>query len=177
MNNRVIAYLDLLGFSNNTNLSSGYAADSIIDCNVVLKEKYYDEKMLLKKNKIIDDFSRNHLITSFEDYLPFSDSAFITSDKPEIFIQQISNFLISCFKMNSDEYKKPINKIEPRIVIATHFFVNNQKVVSEKVEEYWFPLIFRGGVSYGRVIRMDVHSIQNYELKEFFNLSGDPVII
>ena len=176
MNSRVIAFLDLLGFSNNTKLSSGFAANSIIDCNVILKDKYCDEKVILKQSGAIDDFSRNHLVTSFENYLPFSDSVFITSEKPEIFIKQISNFLISCFKMNSDEYKKPINKLEPRKIITTHFSVKNQKVVSEKVEEYWFPLIFRGGVSYGEVIKLGIHSIQNYELKELFNLSGNPVI-
>ena len=156
-NSKIVAYIDLLGFSNYVNTNLGDALRLYENYNAIIESMMYDH-------------------TEFQYFIPFSDSIFIASDNPNEFISQLSNFLMSCFRYNSNEFNKPKIKSKPeQVEVKVIKFVEDKLDV---VKEYqnWFPTLFRGGVSYGEVFPHDTNYINNKERLIVKTLAGRGVV-
>jgi hypothetical protein len=164
MTEKVFAYLDLLGFSENNRKDALSAIMALINFNEILLDKIND------KEKVAEDEPGN--INSFEYYLPFSDSLFITASNAGLFIKQLSRYCVEGFILYSGAYKAPEDHKDPTLVknklIKSHF---DKKIKNE----HWFPILFRGGISYGKVAFSSMVAIDGFK-NAVINISGEPVV-
>ena len=168
-----VAYIDLLGFSANLKEKEKDAVCSIRDLQEIVKARKLDENHYQVD---IAAFAQRKLISSFSNFIPFSDSVFITSENSSLFIKQLSNLLLSFFRLYSDEYKNPMKASEPRKVEVSQFTQHGSSIKRENVYEIWFPLIFRGGVSYGQAFETKSYAIQDFSGKDMLNIAGKSVV-
>jgi len=165
---KIVAYLDILGF--------GYYAKTDIRAAISLLAEYQSSVNQMIVDEQINNQSEQPIdktyIDSFEFFLPFSDSIFIVSDDADKFIKQISDFLVRCFKIKSHVYINPINENDPTEV--NEKIINRYGVTSQKAN--WYPLIFRGGVSYGEVEPLELNSIINSQIGTIPNLAGKALV-
>ena len=149
MINKCIAYLDMIGFGNLANLETGKAWDCLLDYQTICNISYNDK--LSNSKRLNHESSRasveKNLVDSFEYFLPFSDSLFIQSSEADIFIRQISSFLFRCFSLRS---QVPIKDYP--------------------------PILFQGGISYGKTIVIDNFTIVNNEKGEVKNIVGPALV-
>lgn len=161
-NKKCIAYLDLLGFKNyvTSNKNCAYAANVLISVNIILKTLLIDQN-----NHPADSYEEESLkklaertsVTSFESLLPLSDSIFITSNEANLFIEQLSSFLLSCFRFYASQYVNPEDPEYPEHVNERVFDIQKKEFVDKPSK--WYPVLFRGGISSGEVLYDDVISI------------------
>ncbi len=78
---KVVAFLDLLGFRRYLKGNPKEAGHLIESYNTIIDSRFMDKVSSLKKDFKYPEFSKFE-IDSFEYFLPFSDSIFIMSDKP-----------------------------------------------------------------------------------------------
>lgn len=158
---KLVAYLDLLGFrahlsesSNDALLSLGHYAEIFKILNQDSSVKYTD--------KHLQNLAREHGVDAFDYFLPFSDSIVIASSKdPNVFIRQLANFLCATFMFNSGSFdltrmemegrENPIEEVEIKFGLGADGHMTTSQ---DKYRNY--PMLFRGGVSYGdmKAIRM-----------------------
>ena len=178
MGKKCICYIDVLVFSNyvKDNEHCGYALDILNNINLILGTRISDQRHM-KKNGYDDQLEE--LITrtsvdSFEDYLALSDSVFITSDSPDIFIKQISTFLSSCFLLSAEHYRNPDNINKPECIMLNGYDIKTNKII--KKEYKWYPILFRGGLSYGEVVRSTNYILYKGQPGRTPNLVGEGVV-
>lgn len=177
--NKVVAYLDLLGFKEYTRNDTSGALRLLEDYHTVFNTKMSDGKLHPASSYKADlqKFAESHLIDSFEAFLPFSDSIFIVSSDPNKFIVQLSSFLIHCFLINSDQYMNPGKRDQPTKVTVKQIGLNKTgKVNVREVEENWYPVLFRGGITYGDVIPVEMKGLFKSDNVTIPNLMGRAVI-
>ncbi len=164
----VVAYLDLLGFSSHLYSNIDEALRLLNDYNFILKQGIVDGKSY--PNLV-------NAVNSFKYFLPFSDSIFILSSDPDVFVKQISSFLLGCFNLQSYYYANPENLCNPEDVSVHEYSSGeNGRVVMEEKLQKWHPLLFRGGISYGESHIFDVNAIYNSELKSIKNITGRAIV-
>jgi len=112
-------------------------------------------------------------VGSFESFLPCSDSIFIISNQPDLLIQQVSRFLIDSFKLTSSAFEHPENPTDPAAVTVTELSVHG---ISGQHDEHWFPLLFRGGISFADVLTPQVTAIVHGRKTNTANLAGRAVV-
>jgi len=157
MSNKVIAYLDVLGFKNYLSTDIDSALDILFEIHSMIKSPY--------DLKTID---------SFENFIPFSDSIFISSTEPNKFVEQISSFLVDCFFINASYYRSPVDSTNPTKITRAYTDIRgNLKTVKN---EHAFPIIFKGGISYGECFEAALYTIDNYKLGNNINLIGNGVV-
>lgn len=121
MNKSVLAYLDILGFSNHVREYPDLASNLLKDYSSVIGNNGFGGRY-----------------NSFNDFLPFSDSIFIKSDNPSEFVIHLSEFLIKSFLRNGfgNMVVKRGTSDSPPVISPSDFVAKP-------------PLLFRGGVAYG----------------------------
>lgn len=175
---KYICYIDILGFSNYIleNEHCDYAVDILNNVNFVLNTRIIDQKTLFKQgfeerlNPLIERTS----VDTFDDYLALSDSVFITSNKCNLFIKQISTFLMECFLLRADRYRNPEDENEPTRVTVMKYDLHNGEITQQSV--LWYPILFRGGISFGEVIRGENYMLCDGAIKKMPNLIGKGVV-
>ncbi|MCL5421102.1 MAG: hypothetical protein M1461_01330 [Nitrospirae bacterium] len=176
---KVVAYLDLLGFRNYTLNDTVGALRLLEDYHAIFYTKMSDGELhpASSYKPDLQKFAESHLIDSFEAFLPFSDSIFIVSSDPDKFILQLSSFLIHCFLINSDQYMNPGKKDQPTKVTVKQMGLNETgKVDVREVEENWYPVLFRGGITYDDVIPFEIKGLFKSEKVIIPNLMGRGVV-
>jgi len=166
-NKKICAFLDLLGFSNYTLTDTAGALNLLKDYRTILNQKVTDNKLHPAESypPELQKPVEKCLVDSFEYFLPFSDSIFIVSSEPNKFIRQLSCFLLECFKFSTSHlHTFSTNKEEPTVVEKS------------ARKEHWYPLLFRGGVSFEEVIPIDLSSIVEKELMKIKNLTGRAIV-
>ncbi|HBD93583.1 MAG TPA: hypothetical protein DC057_05380 [Spirochaetia bacterium] len=174
MSDYCVAFLDILGFSNYVNEDLNGALKLLKSYNNQINFLFNED--LISYDDTIKEIAERSHISSFDYFIPFSDSIFIVSSSPDLMVSQISNFLISCFKYTSSEYAYSSSK-DPRKVEVTEIGINIDGTVrNEKKIENWYPLLFRVGSSFGEVIPFQISSIDNKKNIKINNFAGKSVI-
>ncbi|SEJ52841.1 hypothetical protein SAMN05216327_11234 [Dyadobacter sp. SG02] len=130
------AYIDLLGFANHVQNDREAALRLLADYQNILHVSHFETNL------------GGNGISSFNYFIPFSDSIFFYSSSPSLFIQQLANFVYSSFGLSSDEYANPLDSTKPEQVTMIDFSVREGKVITTTHLENWQPLLLGGGIGY-----------------------------
>jgi hypothetical protein len=122
-------------------------------------------------------FAAGAAFNSFTDFIPFSDSIFLVADDPNLFTEQISQFLVDCFLLTALQYTNPINPADPTDVVVKEIDYDPQsrKAITNNVNQKWFPAIFKGGITAGEVIRFRQGGLTGGNRSQIDNLAGKAV--
>ena len=164
MSEKFICYMDVLGFSNyvTENDRCDYALDILNNVNLILKTRIVDYEIMKKEgyDTKLDALVKRTSVDSFEDYIALSDSIFIaSSNNCDLFVMQISTFLSECYLLRADQYRKPENMEKPECVKVQKYDFKQRKFVP--TEYMWYPILFRGGISYGEVAYGENYCLHN----------------
>lgn len=176
---KLIAYIDILGFS-------GYVYNGLEDAIMVLTNANAIVDQLIFEKKIhppenyppeLRNLALKTSITSVEDYLPFSDSVFITSNDASNFIFQLGHFLGSAFLFTARTYAAAVDKIDPTKTQALTPKVDSSgHVVIGTKDIHVPPVLFRGGIAFGEVERITPTALVNGERVQMWSLAGEAVV-
>ena len=165
---KTVCFLDLLGFGQ-VALKDLYGAIELIS-----------DYQTIVNNKVTDQYLHPNLLTieekicadSFETLLPFSDSIFITSNDPDKFVKQVSHLISHSFLINANQYTYPDNPSNPLELTIPQ--VSSTGITRIKGNKY--PVLFRGGVSFGDVANLTINSILNSQIFQLANLTGKALV-
>lgn len=166
----IVAFLDLLGFSDLLQTDTEVALDNMNSFNDVIKTRFIDNKchpLAEYKERCPNDtnfhnFVEKSSVTAFKQMISFSDSLVLGGTDCDLFIMQLANFVATAYIEYSEPFREP--------------FADISKVLTNKVADVSadgsiryhkaFPLLFRGGISVGeRVCFFDEYHIKNGELQ------------
>ncbi len=154
---KCVAFLDLLGFSSFVTSEGVDVASSLLESlNVVASFAIYETRKNPAnsyENKTLQDIAAKNQLNSFENFLALSDSVFIVSSDANLFIEQLSSFLYSCYLYNSAYF--PCKKH----CIEVHY-----------------PTLFRGGIAFGEVKHQNMLCISNNDVGKSYNVLGKAVV-
>lgn len=114
--NNACAYLDILGFKYYTQKDLQGAAALINNYKMLLNLKFFTA-VLDEQKPEVSKLSQRRKADSFDYFLPFSDCVFIQASNPDLFVHQISSFLLRCFLLTSREYESPVSKEDPAKIL------------------------------------------------------------
>jgi len=163
---KICAYADILGYKNIVHRDLNGAIQLIADYQEILRIKK-DDEMMFKKQYDKEDINlktlfENSIIDSFDYFIPFSDCFFIIASNISKFIMQISNFFVESFIISGYQYDDSHTKQR-----------NDLLQISSKTK--WYPLLFKGGVSFGECVPLKIHEICESKLMIKYNLTGRAV--
>jgi len=117
----------------------------------------------------LQNLAMKKAVSSFNYFLPFSDSIFISSDDPNLFLKQLGSFALTCFTLTSKQYQNPSDPNNPTKVTRR---ISYQKLI----EENWYPTVFRGGIAIGEAEVIELSGIVSNKPKKITNLAGEAVV-
>ena len=122
-------------------------------------------------------FQQAHLADSFDEFLPFSDSVFLVSQNADMFVQQVSHFLLGAFLTTGHAFAYPESEEDPTAVTfpVAHPTEDGRSGLEQGIG-HWFPTLFRGGVTFGEVVTASVPSVHRGCRGSVVNLVGPAVI-
>ena len=169
----IVAYLDVLGFSSYTEEDFAGALRLLSHQELILRQKLQDGELHPPSSypdASLAALAEAHLVSSFEHFLPFSDSLFIVSETPDMFARQLSHFLIECLTLVGYVYDDPDNPSRPEAVKAVEF------PSGAAHEESWYPPLWRGGMAAGDLVFGGVTGIEHGKEVRVPNLAGPAVV-
>lgn len=169
----IVAFLDVLGFSNYTEEDIAGALRLLGHQEFILRQKLQDAKLhppSSYSDSSLAALAEAHLVDSFKHFLPFSDSTFIVSETPDKFVRQLSHFLIDCFLLVGHVYDGAENPTRPEAVKVTEFPAGTTH------HEWWYPPLWRGGLAMGDLVTGGVTGIENETIVRIPNLAGLAVV-
>lgn len=176
---KAITYIDILGFSNALNNSVDEAIMTLNSFNTIVSTSIGD----LKASPIqsyplqMQNLVKRTSVDSFLDFLPFSDSVFITSLDCNSFVMQLGHFALSSFQFNSDIYANANNPDDPTLTYALSMVVDsngNPQVVKNNYHQP--PVLFRGGIAWGDVVNLKPFAMVNGTLQTIDTLTGKALV-
>jgi hypothetical protein len=176
---KIVAYIDLLGFSNHVRKNTSDAMMIFSNYNTILHSKIRNNQMYPVDSYIneLKELAKRTSIDSFEYFMPFSDSIFIVSNNANEFVSQISSFIYDCFYMTSHFYLNPKDSRDPEKVDMENFSLSeDNQINSAMIETHCHPTLFRGGMAYGEVIPIDIWGIIDTNPQKFKNFMGKAVV-
>lgn len=176
--NKIVGYLDILGFGNHTNTNIAEALQLLSDYQNLINQKITDKKLHPPESyqNDLQELAKQNMIDSFDYFLPFSDSLFIQSSAPNDFLKQISRFLLDCFLLTSHKYAYPEDPADPSKVTIKNIGLKEGCIISENKISHWPPLLFRGDISYGEAYVFDVNAIVASDLTKIKNIAGPALV-
>lgn len=176
---KVVAYLDLLGFSNTVLRNTEEALSMLQSYNSILHLGIVESKLHPSSGYIpeLQGLAKRNSTEAFNDFLPFSDSIFITSDNCSDFLLQLGAFLFKSFHFTAHFYAHPDNKMDP--LEASGFEVvddGKEGVTVEKKPCRKPPALFRGGVAFGEVNPIKPTALIDGNRTEVYTLLGEAVV-
>ena len=172
VNEQTVAFLDLLAFSNHVRENTKDALLAFTTYRSILETKITDDLVhppTSYSNPILHDLATRHSVNSFNHFLPFSDSVFISSDEKDLFLKQLGSFVLHCFTFTSRQYQNPEDPSDPTKVV--HKFKDNTIF-----EETWYPTLFRGGIALGEAFPIELLGIVKNKPQKTANLAGKAVV-
>ena len=150
---QTVAYLDLLAFSSHVRDNLPDALMAFTTYSKILETKLKDNSLYPPTSytdQISKDCAKKMSVDSFSNFLPFSDSIFITSEEPNLFIKQLGTFVLRCFKfaLNTFDYNT---------------FTK-------------YPTLFRGGIAIGEAIPIELIGIVKGKQQIIPNIAGEAVV-
>ena len=147
--NKAVAYLDILGFKNIVRIDIRSAFQQLWAINSMLNNRFTDYITYQSQPPLTDpdliDLQKRTLFDGVTFYFPYSDSIFASSDKCDLFVQQLSNLIYELYD----------------------YSINNG---------FEFPILYKGGISYGEATRQPMHIIQGGNVSKVYNIIGEAVI-
>lgn len=173
MGKKAVAFLDLLGFSN-------YVSRDLYSANLLLLNYHVIINHMNNKTgeEIVDDdsalakFKKRYRTDSFDQFLPFSDSIIISANNPNLFLKQLSSFLLHCYTINSNQFVNPEVPHDPTIVTVRNQEIREQRIELIEEKENWYPMLFRGGISYNEYSEFESTAINDGQKVSFKNVTG-----
>lgn len=174
----VVAFLDLLGFSNHLEIDEEVAFDNLNLFNDLIRTRVLDDKTYplsyykdsYPGNTSFHRFVEKSSVSSFEYLISVSDSLVIGSRNVDLFIEQLMNFVAAVYINYSESFKKPFVDIRD---------VESSKVASGLIDgklryHKALPLLFRGGVSLGDQVNFfqEFHIYDSKLAQTSLNVSG-----
>ncbi|MBU1207110.1 MAG: hypothetical protein KKH04_09320 [Proteobacteria bacterium] len=175
--NNVCAYLDVLGFKSYIFKDLRGALGLLNDCQSIIHSEFIERRIHPPESytdATLRTLAERHALSSFDYLLPFSDSIFIRSSNPDLFVAQISTFLLRTFLVKSHAFDIPESSEEPSKVTMKYFDLEEGKISIS--ESYWFPGLFQGGISFGECVPVQINSLVNNEMQPITNLVGKAVV-
>jgi len=123
----------------------------------------------------IQELAEAGLVTSFNMFLPMSDSVFVTSSDPNLFIRQLSHLLVSQFVFRLHSFANPELDADPRLVTMKSIELTGSAVQMSEHRIRWWPILYRGGVAFGDVYSLKMPAISDLG-KTLPNLTGMAVV-
>jgi len=155
----IFAFLDLLAFKS------------------FLKEDFKAATTIINNYQmIISQMQENKQIDSFDNFIPFSDSIFISSKEKPSFLIELSRFIKYSFQYVANSFIIKKNIENPfDVPVSTGKIIDGKPTFVTEIEK-WYPPLFRGGVAYGEITEVPALMIDNNEKKVFKNLFGNAVV-
>ncbi|MDR0864906.1 MAG: hypothetical protein LBO74_08245 [Candidatus Symbiothrix sp.] len=179
MDEKVVAYIDLLAFSNHVRKNTGDAMMVFSNYNTILNSKIRNSQIYPVDSYIdeLKELAKKNSIDCFEYFLPFSDSIFIVSNDINNFVTQISSFIYNCFHLTSHFYINPKDLKDPTKGDMVSFSLSEDgQINSTMIDTHYHPTIFRGGVVYGEVFPLDLWGIVDSKPQKLKSLAGKAVV-
>lgn len=176
---KIVAYLDLLGFSNHVKKDSEAAARQLEDIHTVLGMELKLGMMHPVSSylpELQESAKINASVTSIDYFLPFSDSVFLMSSDCNSFVLQLCNLIYEHFMFKADFYINPANISEPEKISYPNIEVKNGELVISTKTRKEYPILFRGGLAYGEAFPKQLNRIVNNEASETTILVGKAVV-
>lgn len=158
----IVAYIDLLAFSNYLRENTSDALMAMNNYNTILSTKIRDEitNPVSSYPKELQELAKIHSIDSFDFFLPFSDSVFLMSSNCSSFIKQLGSFILQSFTLTADIYTHPVDSSNPEMGYINNYSINKDgELVLNKGECNYYPALFRGGLAYGEAFPIELSSI------------------
>jgi len=168
--NRICAFIDILGFSDIVRKDISGALELLTDfhedinmrlTDMIIHKHHYDEH---EKDPVLKELFERIIIDTFEYFIPFSDSAFILANNADKFVFQISNHLLGSFILRGYIYDDHHSRDKDNVLQ-----VNNS-------ERKWYPLLFKGGIAYGDCVPIKIKQIAGSKIVEIYNVLGTAVV-
>lgn len=179
MENNIVAYIDLLAFSNHLREDTSDALMAMNNYNTILSTKIRDEitNPVSSYPKGLQELSKKHSIDSFDYFLPFSDSVFLMSSDSSSFIKQLGSFVLQSFTLTAHFYKRPIDPSKPEKGYINNYSINKDgEVVVNQGECNYYPALFRGGIAYGEAFPIELYSIIDKKPSKAKVITGKAVV-
>ena len=176
---KAVAYLDLLGFSNAVLRNSEEALAMLNSYNSILHFGIAESELHPSSGypPVLQKLAKRSSTESFKDFLPFSDSIFITSDDCSDFLLQLGEFLYKSFHLTAHFYAHPENVKDP---MESHSIgVEDNRNGGMTVVETPCripPALFRGGVAFGDVNPVKPTALIDGKRTVGYILVGDAVV-
>ena len=176
---KVVAYIDLLGFSNCVKNNSDEAIMMLSNFNTILGELNFERLMHPSAGYVLDlqKLARRTSNESFEHFIPFSDSVFITSTDCCNFVMQLGSFVRKSFLFNANVFESLDNPDDP---MASHY-ISVDTSDPDNIRSVDIPcneraVLFRGGIAFGEVIETTPIGLFNNQKAQYNNLMGEAVV-
>ena len=173
---KAVAYIDLLGFGQTikTDLASGLGM--LEDCATILESALANDRLHPATSYPTNELRRiaeRNGVSSFLDFLPMSDGAFVVSDNPSLLVFQLSSFLVRCYDLKGGQYAYPQDPGNPRRVRTVTYHIATGE---EAAQDTWQPVLFRGGVTFGEVHQFGLPGIVDRKHAALPNVAGRAVV-
>lgn len=177
--NKLVAYIDVLGFSNAINQNIDDAISVLTRFNTISTQSIVGKKLhpISSYPPILQDLATRTSVDSFDSFIPFSDSVFISADDCSKGLIQIANFVYESFRFNIDVYLHPDNILDPTTSKSIGIAVNDQgKPIIRNLATHEPPVLFRGGASYGEAYHLEMSAIHDGEYSRVKSITGKAVV-
>lgn len=176
---KAVAFLDLLGFSSAVKKDTNEAMAMLQSYNSILHFGLIEKELHPSSGyePILQELAKRNSTESFDDFLPFSDSIFITSENCSDFLLQLGSFLHKSFHFTAHFYAHPVNSQDPletQSIGVEEDGHGGYKVVDSKTRIP--PALFRGGVAFGDVSAVNPATLINKSRTNGYILVGDAVV-
>lgn len=179
MKKYVVIFLDLLGFGSFSNEDSDAALRILEDFQEVLLVRRQTADLNLSidvPEMLMDPAPNGTSLDSFEYFLPMSDSVFILSDEPDKVAAHLSTFLVDSFILRGHALRNADISNVHRQRVTNFRYANSGEVDRNTADENWYPVLFRGGISYGDAEVFKTIAIHSDEEVWVQNVRGPGVI-
>lgn len=137
MKKQAVVFLDILGFKSVLESDPQGAAQLLTDYKMIFEDEMRN-RTVHENDPNIAQTRRLSSMDSFQTFLPMSDSVIITSDDPSLLVSNLSTFLFDVYNFSPTS----------RCISEESNISFKSKISRPKT----YPLLFRGGISYGEVI-------------------------
>lgn len=175
---KAVAYLDLLGFKDAVMRNADEALLMLQSYNSILHIGIMDSQLHPSEGyePQLRELAKRNSTESFLDFLPFSDSIFVTSENCSDFLLQLGAFLEKSFHFTAQVYAHPENKQDPIAYHNLEIGVDDKGEITSKREPCRIPpALFRGGVAFGEVNPLKPIALIDGNRTEGHVLIGDAV--
>ena len=169
---KAVAYIDLLGFSNFVRQSLPDAMMAITNFNTIISELIFEKKVHPSSGYIpcLQGLAMRSSIEAVDDFLSFSDSVFLTSQRCCDFVKQLGSFVRRSFLIEANYYMHPIDPTDPTKIEIPNLFGGPSQ------ETHVPPTLFRGGLSFGEVQNMTPTGIVSGQEVQMNTIAGIAVV-